>query len=65
MKHTMTKIAGATAVAALVVPGVALAATPTAAVTPDDANATWTHVEASGHRAGAGCVQKKLTILLP
>lgn len=58
MKHTMTKIAGATAVAALVVPGVALAATPTAAVTPDDANATWTHVEASGHRAGAGCVQK-------
>ena len=58
MKHTMTKLVGATAVTALVVPGVALAATPNVAMTPDDANATWTHVEASGHRAGAGCVQK-------
>lgn len=58
MKHTMTKLVGATAVTALVVPGVALAATPNVAVTPDDAGATWTHVEASGHRAGAGYVQK-------
>lgn len=56
MKQTVTKLVGAAAATALVAPGIALAATAPVAVTPDDANAAWTRVEASGSHAGEGAV---------
>ena len=58
MKHTMTKLVGAAAATALVAPGIALAAEMPTVLAPDDSNASWTRVEASGQHAGEGMVQK-------